>query len=194
MTALPTCVDHVPAWRVRPMNELAVLVRELPLTRHKLRVYGRELESPRMICSMGDASYTYSGQTHPPAPWHPLVDAIRRDAEAATGAQFNACVANYYRDGSDSIEWHSDDEPELGDDPTIASVTFGAVRAFAMRRIDRAGDRLLIPLGPGDLLVMRGECQRTYHHSVPKMRGVRGAEVGPRLNLTFRYLHDLQGR
>ena len=94
---------------------------------------------------------------------------------------FNSCLANLYRDGSDSMGYHSDDEPELGPRPTIASISLGARRNFALRhRVSR--QRWTWSLGEGDLLVMRAEAQSDYAHAVPKT----AKPVGPRMNLTFR--------
>lgn len=98
------------------------------------------------------------------------------------GTEFNSCLANLYRDGSDSMGFHSDDEPELGPQPTIASVSLGSRRRFVLRhRVTR--ERWTWDLGEGDLLVMRDESQRDYAHAVPKTT----RQVGPRMNLTFRH-------
>ena len=97
------------------------------------------------------------------------------------GVPFNSCLANLYRDGTDSMGYHSDDEPELGPEPTIASVSLGARRRFVLRhRATR--ERWTWELGGGDLLVMRDESQRDYAHAIPKT----ARPIGPRMNLTFR--------
>jgi 2OG-Fe(II) oxygenase superfamily len=100
------------------------------------------------------------------------------------GVDFNSCLANLYRDGSDSMGFHSDDEPELGPEPIIASISLGARRRFVLRhRVSR--ERWSWNLGAGDLLVMRNESQRDYAHAVPKT----SRRIGPRMNLTFRQFH-----
>jgi alkylated DNA repair dioxygenase AlkB len=96
----------------------------------------------------------------------------------------NAALANYYRDGRDSMGWHADDERELGpspDDVAVASLSLGAARRFLLRHRTR-GETRELALGDGSLLVMRGTTQRHWRHALPKTR----AAVGPRLNLTFR--------
>ena len=104
-----------------------------------------------------------------------------RPAAGELAVAFNSCLANLYRDGSDSMGYHSDDEPELGPEPTIASISLGARRRFVLRhRISR--EQWAWELGEGDLLVMRDESQRDYAHAVPKT----SRPIGPRMNLTFR--------
>jgi len=125
------------------------------------------------------------GQTYEPAPWTPGLAQIRGRLTERTGLPWNAVLANYYRDGSDSVGWHADDERELGparDDVAIASLSLGATRRFAMRRED--GERREFALGDGSLLVMRGRTQQHWRHTLPKT----AARVGPRLNLTFRVI------
>ena len=102
---------------------------------------------------------------------------------------FNSCLANLYRDGSDSMGYHSDNEPELGPEPTIASISLGARRRFVLRhRMTR--EQWAWELGEGDLLVMRDESQRDYAHAVPKTSRL----VGPRMNLTFRLFRHVVNR
>ena len=100
--------------------------------------------------------------------------------------RFNSVLANLYRDGRDSMGWHSDDEPELGREPAIASLSFGAVRRFRFRSRETRRVAGAIDLAHGSLLVMRGATQRLYQHDLPKT----SAAVGPRVNLTFRTIHD----
>ena len=157
------------------------LRKEIRWKRHRVRVRGREVDCPRLSGWEGDATYSYSGVTLRPAPWTPQAAAVRRRIEAATGAAFNSVLANLYRDGSDRVGWHADDEPELGPAPVIASASFGAPRRFLLRP-KRGGASVPIVLEPGSLLVMRGPTQRHWLHSVPPTR----RPVGPRINLTFR--------
>ena len=146
-----------------------------------IRLYGREVMQPRLTSWMGDERYTYSGRTHEPSPIPPLVQEIKRSVEQTTGARFNSVLANLYRDGSDSVAWHADDERELGTEPLIASLSLGATRSFKLRRTSD-GALWLVTLGHGDLLVMSGRSQLDYQHSVPKTKRV----VESRINLTFR--------
>ena len=154
---------------------------EIRWERHRVRIRGREVECPRLSGWQGDATYAYSGLKLRPAPWTPRVAAVRRRIEAATGEAFNSVLANLYRDGSDRLGWHADDEPELGPAPVIASASFGAPRRFLLCP-KRGGASVPIVLEPGSLLVMRGATQRHWLHSVPPTR----RPVGPRINLTFR--------
>ena len=155
---------------------------EVRWERHRVRIRGREVDCPRLSGWEGDATYAYSGITLRPAPWTPRVAAVRRRIEAATGETFNSVLANLYRDGSDRLGWHADDEPELGPAPVIASASFGAPRRFLLRPKRGGGASVPIVLEPGSLLVMRGPTQRHWLHSVPPTR----RPVGPRINLTFR--------
>lgn len=157
---------------------------EIRWERHRVRIRGREVDCPRLSGWEGDATYAYSGITLRPAPWTARVAAVRRQIEDATGEMYNSVLANLYRDGSDRLGWHADDEPELGPAPVIASASFGAPRRFLLRP-KRGGASVPIVLEPGSLLVMRGLTQRHWLHSVPPTR----RPVGPRINLTFRRIH-----
>ncbi|GAB3729378.1 alpha-ketoglutarate-dependent dioxygenase AlkB [Silanimonas algicola] len=164
----------------------ARLVAEVPWTVHRIRMFGRWVDSPRLSCWMGDpkARYRYSGALFEPEPWHPAIHDLLPRLEAACGASFNSVLINRYRTGGDSMGWHSDDEPELGPAPVIASLSLGAERRFLLRmRADHAV-KAEWRLADGDLLVMRGDCQRVAQHALPKMAGV----MGERVNLTFRWV------
>ena len=140
---------------------LAALRTEIGWERHRVRIRGRTVDCPRLSAWQGDAAYSYSGLHLPPSPWTPAVVEVRRRVIAAAGESFNSVLANLYRDGSDRLGWHSDDEPELGPEPVIASASFGASRRFLLRpRQD--GDSVPLWLEPGSLLVMRGVTQRHW--------------------------------
>ncbi|PSJ44808.1 alpha-ketoglutarate-dependent dioxygenase AlkB [Zobellella endophytica] len=156
---------------------------EIPWQQHRLRLFGRELDEPRLSCWMGEAAYRYSGQTRAPEPWHPLVAEIGRRLAELCGQPFNGVLLNLYRDGRDSMGWHADDEPELGAEPVIASVSLGAARCFVLRH-PGSGERRRLELGHGSLLVMAGEMQHHWQHALPKTAGIDR----PRINLTFRRL------
>ena len=164
------------------------LAAELPLRTDTFTMFGRTVRVPRLISWHGDPGcrYRYSGQTYEPAPWTPGLAEIRARLCARTGLAWNAVLANYYRDGRDSVGWHADDERELGptrDDVAIASLSLGATRRFVMRHRS-SGDRREFALADGSLLVMRGTTQQQWQHALPKT----AAPVGPRLNLTFRVI------
>jgi alkylated DNA repair dioxygenase AlkB len=158
--------------------------------RHRIRLFGRELDVPRLSCWIGDpqAHYRYSGSDFEPRPWPPALLALRAGIEATCGTAFNSVLANRYRDGRDSMGWHSDDEPELGPAPVIASLSLGATRRFLLRHRRDANARLALELGPGSLLVMRGPTQANYRHALPRT----ARPVGERINLTFRLVQPLR--
>lgn len=152
---------------------------------HRIRIFAREVDSPRLSCWIGDkdATYVYSRTRFEPHPWTPALAALRDRVEQACDARFNSVLANLYRNGLDSMGWHSDNEPELGPQPVIASLSLGAARRFRLKpRV--AGHIVGMELGHGSLLRMAGDTQRLYLHDLPKT----SADVGPRLNLTFRWV------
>src|SRR5688572_33477521 len=130
---------------------------EIPWETHVVRIFGREIASPRLSCWIGDpdATYVYSGTRFEPRPWTPRLAALRGRIGDATGATYNSVLANLYRDGRDGMGFHADDEPELGDEPVIASLSLGATRRFVLKR-KRGTDRCVLSLESGTLLVMRG--------------------------------------
>jgi alkylated DNA repair dioxygenase AlkB len=166
------------------------LLALIPWENHRIRMFGREVASPRLSCWIGDpgASYVYSRTRFEPHPWPDALLDLRARVEQACGARFNSVLANLYRDGRDAMGWHSDDEPELGACPVIASVSLGAERRFLFRprhRNDR-GDRAasVLRLTHGSLLRMAGDTQQLYQHALPRTTRV----AMPRINLTFRHI------
>lgn len=151
---------------------------------HRIRLFGREVDSPRLSCWIGDpeASYRYSGVRFEPRPWPDALLPVRARLEQTLGHGFNSVLANLYRDGRDSMGWHSDAEPELGTHPVIASISLGAARRFAFRHRQQPERKLSFELPHGSLLVMAGDTQRFYRHSLPRT----AKPVGERINLTFR--------
>lgn len=156
---------------------------QLPWEVHRVRLFGREVPSPRLSCWIGDADagYRYSGQAHVPRPWPQVLAALRTRLATQPGMDFNSVLANLYRDGRDCMGLHSDDEPELGAEPVIASLSLGATRRFVLKARG-GGARTVLELAAGDLLVMAGPTQRHYRHGIPRTARM----VGPRINLTFR--------
>jgi alkylated DNA repair dioxygenase AlkB len=157
---------------------------EIPWEQHRLQLFGREVASPRLSCWMGDADavYTYSRTRFVPRPWTPLVAELRDGLQALTAQRFNSVLCNLYRDGSDAMALHSDDEPELGPRPLIASLSFGATRRFRLRHKRDPALRLDLDLPSGSLLLMSGTTQQHYRHDLPRSARVSQA----RINLTFR--------
>ena len=150
-----------------------------------IKIYGRDVKIPRLQSWIGDpeAQYTYSQLLMTPLPWQAPVTEIRHLCETTTGVKFNSVLANWYRDGQDSMSFHADDEAELGVNPVIASVTFGQARPFVFKhKVTRATYRYT--LNHGSVLVMAGETQRHYVHGIAKT----AKPIGGRINLTFRQL------
>lgn len=162
---------------------LARLRAQLPWAQETLVIFGRERLVPRLVSWHGDpgTQYRYSGRLHQSAPWTPALLAVRQRVESLAGCGFNSVLANLYRDGRDGMGWHADDEPELGPEPLIASLSLGATRRFRLRH-RRGGAALTLELTHGSLLLMSGPLQRHWVHCVPKT----ARPVGPRINLTFR--------
>ncbi len=149
-----------------------------------IRMFGKSTPIPRLSAWYGDKgkSYIYSGIEHHPEPWNPTLSLIKTRVEQVSQVQFNSVLLNLYRHGKDSVSWHSDDEPELGQNPVIASVSFGATRRFSLRHKQIRERKVAIDLPHGSFLLMRGETQHYWQHQITKT----AKAVSPRINLTFR--------
>lgn len=149
-------------------------------------MFGKTIPIPRLSAWYGDEgkSYTYSGITHHPLPWIPVISQIKNRIEIISKVKFNSVLLNLYRHGKDSMSWHSDDELELGKNPIIASVSFGETRRFCFRHKQFKAEKVAINLTHGSLLLMRGATQHYWQHQVPKTAKV----VDARINLTFRVI------
>lgn len=178
----------VPGVIVEHAGAMASLIDELPLAPESLVIFGKPVETPRLVSFLGDphARYGYSGRVFEPRPWTPFLTSMRERVREVTGTRFDCVLVNHYRDGRDAMGWHADDEPELGPsapkDVLIASLSLGAMRRFVLRHRRRTDDKRALELGAGNLLVMGGATQHRWQHSVPRTAKV----VGPRMNLTFR--------
>lgn len=174
------------AWLPAPEADAlhAALLRQVAWEVHRIRMFGREVDSPRLSSWIGDADavYRYSGTRFAPQPWPPALAGLRERLAAECGMAFNSVLLNRYRDGRDAMGWHSDDEPELGPRPLIASLSLGAPRRFVLRHRQQRALRTEAALGHGDLLLMGGDTQRLYQHALPRT----ARPVGERINLTFR--------
>lgn len=163
---------------------LAVLRDAVPWETHRIRLFGRLVDSPRLSCWIGDsdAAYTYSGTRFVPRPWPAVLLPVRERVAAVCDEAFNSVLANLYRDGRDAMGWHRDAEAELGPQPVIASLSLGARRRFVLKHVGDPTRRLALDLPHGSLLAMRGNTQRHYRHALPRTAKL----VGARINLTFR--------
>lgn len=163
------------------------LYKSVPWTSRQAVLYGKAVRMPRLIAWYADpgVTYRYSGGEEPRNDWTGELREIKARVEALSGACFNGALLNLYRDGNDSVGWHSDAEPSLGRDPAIASVSLGAVRVFRLRHKRRRDiEPVSLELEPGSLLIMQGPIQHHWRHQLPKTR----RPVGPRINITFRYV------
>jgi len=152
-------------------------------TQGRIRMFGREIPEPRLTFFEGDPGvrYTYAHRPLDGLGWTPELEALRDRFARDFGIKTNTVLANLYRDGQDSMGWHRDDEPELGPDPLVVSLSLGATRDFAVRRdADRFTQRFA--LGHGDLLMMGSKSQTQWTHSIPKRLKINSL----RINLTFR--------
>lgn len=150
-----------------------------------MNMYGKKIDFPRLTAWYGDNDkpYKFSGITLQPHPWTTEILAIKNKIEHQAKVTFNSVLLNRYRDGNDSISWHTDAEPELGKNPIIASVNFGATRKFQLRHF-KTKEKLEIELSHGSLLIMQGELQHFWQHQVPKTKEFKTE----RINLTFRVI------
>jgi len=162
------------------------LMQALDWEQPEIRIYGRWHRIPRLQCWCGDpgANYRYSGQALRRTDWTPPLQQLRALTTSLTGRPYNSALLNLYRDGSDAMGWHADDEPELGPEPWIASWSLGQPRDFVFRAkgTSRIGEK--ITLHNGDLLLMSPEVQRRWQHALPRRKRVKGW----RINLTFRQI------
>lgn len=152
-----------------------------------MSMYGKQVNFPRLMAWYGDndKSYSFSGKTFEPQTWTKELIEVKEKIEPISKVVFNSVLLNLYRNGNDSMSWHTDAEKELGRNPVIASVNFGATRKFQLRHI-HTKEKLEIELTHGSLLIMQGELQHYWQHQVPKTSKV----VGERINLTFRVIKE----
>jgi alkylated DNA repair dioxygenase AlkB len=164
---------------------LKTFIESISWKQESMMMYGRNVLFPRLTAWYGDNDkpYSFSGITLNPHPWTKELTQIRKDIEGICKTQFNSVLLNRYRNGNDSISWHTDAEKELGRNPIIASVNFGAERTFQLRHIE-TNERIDILLKHGTLLVMKDELQHYWQHQVPKTKKV----TNERINLTFRVI------
>lgn len=164
---------------------LSQLIEQTPWRTEIISLYGKQYQQPRLTAWFGDpgARYTYSGLSLEPLPWTDLLADLRSRIEELAGAPFNSVLLNYYRDHRDSMGMHSDDEPELGKNPVIASVSLGEQRTLVFKhRFRKELEPIHLPLDSGSLLLMKGATQHNWKHGINKV----SHPCGPRVNLTFR--------
>ena len=161
------------------------LLDVIPWRTATLTIAGQKRPLPRLQCWMADQgrSYSYSGLKLSPHPWNPDVLRIKARLEQLCEHSFNSVLLNYYRDGSDSVSWHADDETELGPNPIVASVSLGAQRTLEFKpKFNLTTPKKQIVLGSGSILIMGKTIQNNWLHQLPKISG----NIEPRISLTFR--------
>lgn len=173
VTQLPLSLDNE--------TILSRLLVETHWKAESITLWGKQFLQPRLTAWHGEAAYTYSGLTMAPLPFTPLLAEIRDCCQSLTGHRFNSVLLNYYRNERDSMGMHSDDERELGPEPAIASVSFGATRTFVLRH-KRSKRTVKLDLTSGSMLLMAGTTQANWSHGINKS----SRPTGPRINLTFR--------
>lgn len=151
----------------------------------EIKLFGKKHLTPRLEAFYAEEnkSYGYSGQRLVTSSFTKELTQIKENIELTFSIQLNSVLINLYRDGNDSNGWHADDEPELGINPIIASLSLGATRRFDLRHTSTK-EKLSLELEPGSLLIMGGELQHYWKHQLAKTKKVNA----PRINLTFRYL------
>jgi len=163
------------------------LLHKIEWTNEKLVMFGKEITTKRKVAFYGDSlmSYTYSNKTKQALTWTPLLMEIKQLATSQTGSNYNACLLNLYHDGEEGMGWHSDDEKEIIPNSSIASLSFGAERKFAIKHKTTKEKHSLL-LESGSLFEMLGSFQKHWLHSMPKSKKI----IAPRINLTFRQMHS----
>jgi alkylated DNA repair dioxygenase AlkB len=171
-------------------NEYFELLKsEINWKQEGMKMYGKEVLFPRLTAwyAEGGKTYKYSGLINIPEEFTPSLLKIKEALELEIGKKFNSALLNYYRNGQDSMGWHADDEPDLGREPVIGSVSLGARRRFDFRKKSDHRSKFSVVLDSGDVIIMRGITQNLWEHQIPKQPKVHEA----RINLTFRYIRNL---
>jgi alkylated DNA repair dioxygenase AlkB len=158
----------------------------IPWRQDDITVFGKTHRQPRLTALFGNEGkpYSYSNIKMQPHPWTPLLQKIKSYVEQVADANFTTVLLNLYRDGKDSNGWHADNEKELGNNPIIASVSFGTARTFQLKHNTISGLKQSILLEHGSLLLMKGTTQHFWKHQIPKTL----KPIGSRINLTFRVI------
>ncbi len=162
------------------------LLQKIEWQQDKIKLFGKTHDVPRLTALYGNADkpYTYSSITMKSTAWLPELLEIKNKIEEVVKSDFTTVLLNLYRTGKDSMGWHSDDEKELGLNPLIVSVSFGATRIFKLQHNNDKSLRQSLELTDGSLLLMQGQTQHFWKHAIPKTSKI----TEPRINLTFRVI------
>ena len=158
---------------------LEKLIADTPWLQTTQKLWDKAYLTPRLTCWYGDTN-----RIEGTLPWTPQLQALREAVEPLAGIRFNSVLLNYYRDGNDSVAWHSDKESIMGSQPVIASVSFGQVRSFDIRSKDDHKQQYSVKLEHGSFLLMKSGLQEHWQHRIAKSTRPMKA----RLNLTFRLI------
>lgn len=180
-------VEYYPNWlsAKHASHLMQYFVEKLQWYQPTVSLYGKEMKIPRLQAWYGepDTQYEYSKHEMHPLPWDKRLFKLKQACENVCGAQFNSVLANFYRNGNDSMGMHADDEPELGEQAIIASVSLGQARRFTFKhKASKESQRVL--LEHGSLLIMKGNTQQYWQHGINKSK----THIGARLNFTFRWV------
>lgn len=186
---------YVPRWlqQQQVLPDTGVLFeqlqREVYWEQSDITLYGKTMKIPRLNAWYGDpgCGYIYSGKYFEPLSWLSVLLDIKQAAEATLAPYLqqtilNSALVNCYRHGQDSVAWHSDDEPELGSNPPVVSISLGQERNFQLRHRVHKHEKYQLSLQDGDLLMMCGQTQHHWHHQIPKT----SKTIGARINITYR--------
>jgi alkylated DNA repair dioxygenase AlkB len=185
-------LDFEPAWLSadEAARCLAAVRAEVTWIEREIVLYGKRIMQPRLVGWAGNVAYRYSGQTLEPRPFTDTVRALTERVNSFAGMHFNHVLLNRYRDGRDNMGLHADDEPELGPDPVVATLSLGATRRMTLvPRRPHDGERRSLDLPSGSLLVMRGGCQRRFRHGIPREPRV----TEERVSVTLRRITGVAG-
>lgn len=178
-----------PNWLGGPQADrlLATAIAETPWREDTINIAGKRIPVPRLQNWFGaqNTSYTYSGIRLQALEFPGWMESVRMAVEQVTGHSFNRALINHYRHGRDSVDWHADDEPELGKEPLVASLSLGVERVFQLRH-NKTKERLSVSLPHGSLLLMGAGIQEYWQHRLAKVPGLEQ----PRINITFRYMES----
>ncbi|MFD2909718.1 alpha-ketoglutarate-dependent dioxygenase AlkB family protein [Flavobacterium ardleyense] len=160
------------------------IVNETPWQHDEITIFGKKILQPRLTCLFGNEGkpYSYSGLTMHPNSWSETILHIKTEVEKTIDQNFTTVLANLYRNEKDSNGWHADNEKELGENPIIASVSFGEERKFQIRHNSDKNQKITVNLNHGSLLLMKEGSQIHYKHQIPKTSQPKKT----RINLTFR--------
>ncbi len=181
-------IEYYPNFFDASQSELLFtkLLNVIPWQLDNITIFGKTHPQPRLTALFGNEGkpYSYSNIIMQPHPWNPILMFIKSEIETICNENFTTVLLNLYRDGKDSNGWHADNEKELGRNPVIASVSFGAERSFHLKHNSIVDAKQKITLENGSLLLMKGETQHFWKHQIPKT----AKPIGSRINLTFRII------